>query len=63
MNLPVVAQHALRADDGEGADRDVVAQAGRGVDDGGGVDLIRHGLNEVKVVSVVKEETAVKEKI
>ena len=58
-----VAQHALRADDGEGADRDVVAQADGGVDDGGGVNLIGHGLNEVKVVSVVKEETAVKDKI
>jgi hypothetical protein len=27
------------------------------------VNLIGHGLNEVKVVNVVKEETAVKEKI
>ena len=63
MNLSAVADDAFRADDVERADRDVVAQAGRGVDDGGGVDLIRHGLNEVKVVSVVKEETAVKEKI
>jgi hypothetical protein len=49
-----VAQHALRADDSEGADRNVFAQAGGGVYDGGGVDQIRHGRNYVKVVKVVK---------
>lgn len=55
-----VAQRAFRADDGEGADRNVVADPGRGIYNGGGMDLVGHVLNEVKVVNVVKVVKEVK---